>query len=255
MGDVPVGRADTEDLEGPIQRPTGSPRRPIRTRRGDPLLDGHEQFVLCGELCGQADVDRLAKRASATVTESPCSARMSAASTPSRRRAVAEQRDALALAQDLAVPISSPPATPGQRDPDALARGYLKAVGPSSYSSAVRSTCQQASPRRAEPRHEVPAGSEVRDVEHAVWVGPSSPTSPARSMTKRTFSFCRQTSWTIWSIRAWRTSSRSRRPAASLQRHPGREQHRLLLGDSDVEIVIREAPARMSRPCPSSSRP
>jgi hypothetical protein len=31
------------------------------------------------------------------------------------------------------------------------------------------------------------------------WVGPSSPTRPARSIAKTTLSFCRQTSWTIWS--------------------------------------------------------
>ncbi len=31
------------------------------------------------------------------------------------------------------------------------------------------------------------------------WVGPSAPTSPARSMAKRTGSFWMATSWTTWS--------------------------------------------------------
>jgi hypothetical protein len=36
------------------------------------------------------------------------------------------------------------------------------------------------------------------------WVGPSSPTSPARSIANTTLRLWRHTSWTIWSYARWR---------------------------------------------------
>jgi len=42
-------------------------------------------------------------------------------------------------------------------------------------------------------------GAEISDVEEAVWVGPSLWERPARSMTKTTGRFWRQTSWMMGS--------------------------------------------------------
>ena len=47
--------------------------------------------------------------------------------------------------------------------------------------------------------HEIGQGAEISEVEAPAWVAPSAPTSPARSIAKRTGRFWIATSWTTWS--------------------------------------------------------
>ena len=71
------------------------------------------------------------------------------------------------------------------------------------------------------------------------WVGPSSPTRPARSIANTTFEVLEADvvdDLVEAALEEGRVDRRHRLRA--LQRQPGGEQHRVLLGDADVVVAL-----------------
>ncbi|MNX91322.1 hypothetical protein D3C86_1233970 [compost metagenome] len=142
----------------------------------------------------------LAKRASATVAETPRAASRSAAFSDSCKRVPSDRMATEVPSRTMRpLPISSGAASSGISTPTPSPRGYLNAEGRSSMareveimaaSSASSAAAISTMPGRApmKPMSKLPA-----------WVAPSAPTRPARSMAKRTGRDWIATSWTTWS--------------------------------------------------------
>ena len=152
----------------------------------------------------------LQNRASATVTLTPISRSVAAAS---RHRLVhvpyPRSATSVPLSRIRPLPMGSTwPSRPGSAKttpsasmstPTPAPRGYRKHDGPSSYASDVAimwhsSASLDGAITTMSGRHAMNVTSYA-----PACVGPSSPTSPARSMANRTGSFCSATSCTTWS--------------------------------------------------------
>ena len=98
------------------------------------------------------------------------------------------------------LPISSGLPSRRQRDADALAARIAQRARAGRRSAPRSPPCASARPRRPAPSARSPAGSRDRRRRTLpAWVGPSAPTSPARSIAKRTGSLWIATSCTTWS--------------------------------------------------------
>ena len=153
VGDVAVGQADAQDPRREAAVAQALPDGGAEAARQHALLDRHEQVVLGGELGQQPGVQRLGEAGVGDRDVEPALGEQIAAAPSAlpHAGAVADERDALALAQDLA-----------GADPDRLRLGRAarrrrpRRAGSGSppgrrRGAAPCGACGRASPRRAAP--------------------------------------------------------------------------------------------------------
>ena len=174
----------------------------------------------------------------ATVTSSPPSASGSAARAPSRPRAVADDRDRSASAGSPRCRSRSARGRAGSGTPTPRRAGSAGRPGRRRGASRCGAVDEH---RLVARRHQDDAreAAQVGDVDAPWCVGPSSRRGRrdrSRGRRGRTGGRRRGRSGRM---RAAGRSSRWRDRPRALERQPGREQQRLLLGDADVEVAVR----------------
>ncbi len=140
------------------------------------------------------------KRASATVVESPCASSVSAASSAAASRVPSDRIATLVPSRMIRPrPISRGTPRSGISQPTPSPRGKRKAEGRSSIATEVATMWTSSASSAGAMITKFGRQPRKARSNDPAWVAPSAPTKPARSIGKRTGSFCSATSCATWS--------------------------------------------------------
>ena len=266
MGDVAVGDADPQDPHGRAARLVERlPHGGAEAAAQHPLLDRHEQVVLGRELDDEAAVDRLGEARVGDGRGDPVELEQRGGlERLADAGAVPEQRDAAAravavlrrrLAEDLAGPDRDEQRRVRERHADGLATRVAQRRGSVVMQGGVQHVHEHRLVARRH-QHDVRQAAQVGDVEDAV-VGRAVVADEAGAVDREDDREPLQADvvddLVVGALEEGRVDRGDR--ARALEGEPGGEEHRLLLGDADVEVALRhrrledvQAGARSSSP-------
>ena len=247
MRDVAVGQADAQDARSEARVRQCLPDRRAEAAREHALLDGHQQLVLGGELRGEPGVDRLGEAGVGDGHGDPAGAEdLGRRQGLADSRAVGEQSDpggagvrGAGLPEDLAGPDLDRRRLRGELDADPLAARVTQRDRAVVVAQRGVEHVHQHSLVARGHEDDVGQAAQVGDVEHAV-VGRPVIADQARTVHREHDVQLLEADvvhdLVIGALQEGGVDGRDRLTA--LERQPGREQHRLLLGDPDVVVAV-----------------